>query len=517
MAERQSESATAPAPGRRGPGAVPAFVPALVAAALVQAAYFVWVVTTTELVQGRPASDAFNYHEPTIRYFSDTFPVFDLSNYWSATTPLYHMVLGAVAAVGLDARVGLMALAALFTLGLTCLLSISVGRRQGPAATAALVLPLIASFYVLPGGVWLIPDNAAWLGVLSVLLLALRPRFGPVTLVGGGAVLAYLVGVRQIHLWAAGMIWAAAWIGGGSAADQQTNGPAEPTLAQSGAWGLLRLMGAEPKATAVRLGLALLATLPAFLIVGWFVAEWGGLIVPRYQGKYTGLNPTAPVFHLAVIGSLGLLLCGWWGPGLWKLVRAKPHTTFGLIAAALVFAVIVPTTYDPDAGRKSGLWNVAARFPEIAGHTSPVIVVSAGLGMATLLGFWSGMGRRSVLITAAGVAGFVAAQSVSPELWQRYHEPFVLVMLAVLASLQVRSGGVVGLARVVGGLVLSAGFLGLTVIKTLEDEPVPAVTLGAIERSLEAEPVPGYDPVVPTRSPDEVGDPPPSARWEPGG
>jgi len=29
---------------------------------------------------------------------------------------------------------------------------------------------------------------------------------------------------------------------------------------------------------------------------------------------------------------------------------------------------------------------------------------------------------------------FVAAQSANPQVWQRYHEPFVLILMAVMAS-----------------------------------------------------------------------------------
>src|ERR1043166_5525589 len=47
--------------------------------------------------RGRGWYDQHYYHEPTIRAFANQWPHFDLGNYWSATTPGYHLALAAVA------------------------------------------------------------------------------------------------------------------------------------------------------------------------------------------------------------------------------------------------------------------------------------------------------------------------------------------------------------------------------------------------------------------------------------
>ena len=47
----------------------------------------------------------------------------------------------------------------------------------------ALCLPVVASLYVFGSGAWLLPDNAAWWGVLEVMLLC---RSGTFELLEGG-------------------------------------------------------------------------------------------------------------------------------------------------------------------------------------------------------------------------------------------------------------------------------------------------------------------------------------------
>ncbi|QKK07328.1 MAG: hypothetical protein HND58_03625 [Planctomycetota bacterium] len=79
----------------------------------------------------------------------------------------------------------------LFTVALVVLLAWGVRGPPDAASRRArtrsrLVLPLAVSMAVFYSATWLLPDNAGWLGVLAVWLLALRPRFDAVAVVGGG-------------------------------------------------------------------------------------------------------------------------------------------------------------------------------------------------------------------------------------------------------------------------------------------------------------------------------------------
>ncbi|MCH7793473.1 MAG: hypothetical protein IID31_14485, partial [Planctomycetes bacterium] len=133
--------------------------------------------------RGRGAADQINYHEPVIRTFADQWPGFDFSDYLSATTPAYHVALATFARFVADSRPALQFAGALFTIGLLLTLTLagSCGQRIGQQRALSqplearrwnravlMTLPVTASLYVFSSGVWLLPDNAAWWGVLLI-------------------------------------------------------------------------------------------------------------------------------------------------------------------------------------------------------------------------------------------------------------------------------------------------------------------------------------------------------------
>ncbi|RMH11933.1 MAG: hypothetical protein D6695_08035, partial [Planctomycetota bacterium] len=237
----------------------------LVAAVLVVLIYYTCalpVVFSSRIDSGRAAADHLNYHEPVIHTFARQWPAPDLSNYHSATTPLYHLLLaGAEVAFG-PSRRGLMLLGSVFTAGLLGLLAWSLPARTG--MRLVLMLPLLGSMYVLFPGIWLLPDNAGWLGVLGVLLLALRCRSMATLLLAGGCVLVLLVLTRQIHIWAAEVIWAAAWLGMDNSPAPDLVQPVRPVQS-------VRALLSDMPTRLRRLAPALLATLPAFAVLAYFI------------------------------------------------------------------------------------------------------------------------------------------------------------------------------------------------------------------------------------------------------
>ncbi|MFG0326435.1 MAG: hypothetical protein ACF8SC_04095, partial [Phycisphaerales bacterium JB037] len=132
-----------------------------------------WPVILSGSQRGRMAADQIDYHELVVRQFLADFPRPDFSDYRSATTPGYHFVVAAAARVVGDSRVTLQILGSLFTIALLGVLGWAVGTRAPPTMALALCAPVLASLYVWPAGVWLLPDNAGWLGVLAILLIAL--------------------------------------------------------------------------------------------------------------------------------------------------------------------------------------------------------------------------------------------------------------------------------------------------------------------------------------------------------
>ena len=292
---------------------------------------------------------------------------------------------------------------------------VNTARRTNARDGVLLTLPLAASIYVLGSSAWLLPDNLAWLGVFVVLALCVHePRCWRAMLAAAGTLIA-LVLTRQIHLWAAAPIWLAAWMG--------VRGT-RPGLFD------------HPAARIGRAGIAFALTLPAFLVVAWFIHRWGGATPPRFRSDIAGVNPATPAFMLLQIPILFLGFFPWLAPALIRSLR--DHTRLMGLAAAvgLAVALIPPTTMDRDAGRYSGWWSLAGVGPALFGRTGLVFLVLAPGGAVILASALRAIPQRPRWVLLGALVAFAAAQSSTINAWQRYHEPFLIVLLAMLAALQ---------------------------------------------------------------------------------
>ncbi|HVZ93570.1 MAG TPA: hypothetical protein VG797_03580, partial [Phycisphaerales bacterium] len=97
----------------------------------------------------------------------------------------------------------------------------------------------------------------------------------------------------------------------------------------------------------------------------------------------------------------------------------------------------------PPDGRGYGwLWMVAYEFahraiPDIA-NRSVVVTLLAPVGAGVLVLLWraavsAGRGRAA-FITLIGMLGWLMAQTMNHQVWQRYFEPMVLLFLALLTA-----------------------------------------------------------------------------------
>ncbi|MEM0984554.1 MAG: hypothetical protein AAGI17_11475, partial [Planctomycetota bacterium] len=96
----------------------------------VQLAVSAGVILVGPIEAGRYGSDQFNYHEPVVRIFADQLPAPDVSDYASATTPLYHLILAGLKPVIGGERTAFMLAASLFTVALVGLLHRLLATRQ---------------------------------------------------------------------------------------------------------------------------------------------------------------------------------------------------------------------------------------------------------------------------------------------------------------------------------------------------------------------------------------------------
>ncbi len=388
---------------------------------------------------GRPGMDQAIFHGPTIRIFAHDWPRFDFEGYLAASTPLYHLLLAAVCRFVTDSWEGLRVAGMLMSLalvGVTAWACCDGGRAR---LALGVTVAVFASHYLLFPAAWLLPDNLGWLLAMAVLLPCLRREGGMRPLAWASVALVALVLTRQSHLWAAAVIWAAAWVGGEREMEA----------------GLLVDAGRRARRTAA----AVAMTLPAFAAVGAFVHLWGGLTPPLFHGVNQAapgvapgehasllrevaahLNPATPAFVLAVFGVYGVFfLPGLAGAGV-DLWRKQRGTLAAVTAGALAVSILPATTLDAASGRTRGVWSLAGKTPEIMGHTSPAIVLLAVIGALTLAMLCRRLGRRDAVILLVTVAAFTAAQATSKHLWQRYTAPLALIVLALGVCRAARPG-----------------------------------------------------------------------------
>jgi len=449
----------------------PWLAPAVIGVLHVLAQFFILFVlkppTLSRVLNPRLYDEQY-FHLHAIRTFAEQLPTPDLSDYRAATTPLYHLILALASQVIGDGDLQMRLVSGLFPLILSVMLARVIAGHVSTVSAVALTVPVACSPYILSGAVWALPDAAAWLGVVSMLLLCLRSKYDDFTLVFGAITLLFLVLTRQVHLWAASTLWLAAWIGSEH----------KPPLDNKRFITTVPLDHAAQRAR--RTLTAFVATLPAFIAVLWFMWIWGGLVPPEFQNLknamaasvgegnatvHTGPNFATPAFFLAVVGLLSPFYLSAMLPEIirrWKLGPKHTSALFGAGLTGFVLSVVVPTDFDPQAGRKSGIWNLhrdlvdTLPFIEIADR-SLLVAGLAALGGTTLLLALSGCANRQRLIMGGSVIAFVTAQSANLQCWQRYHEPMAAVVLGLCIAFGRKSPprwAYVG--PVVLGLVLTA-------------------------------------------------------------
>ncbi len=377
----------------------------------------------------RATDDERGFHLPTIEQFADTWPHPDLRDYKSATTPGYHMVLAAARRFTVADLNALRWFGSLFTIGLLATMALYVSRHADPLTGLVVCLPALCSLYVLSSGIRLLPDNAGWWGVTGMLILGFRRRSDAVTWVLGALVLLALVLVRQIHLWAASMLLVAAWTVEGEPHDRIT------------------------PARVRRLALAAVAVLPSVVMLAWFFHLWHGALPPSARALNAGANPAVPAMVLAVVGVVGALYSPLLVRRLPELRRRWRVIAATALAAGIV-AVIPATDYNVAAGRWSGLWNVVKVTPTFA-HRSPLLVGLTALGGAVLATWAAALHRRDRWVFLTAVVAFTAAHAMTHEAYQRYYEPFALILFA-LATSRLPKGDPPPRWAIVGPLLLAA-------------------------------------------------------------
>jgi hypothetical protein len=383
------------------------------------------------------AFDEVNYHRPIIATMAADFPAVDVVGYNAAMAPGYHVLMAAVLRLSRSwtaVRVANLAIGVVLVL-----VTGQIALRLSSSSSAVLsTLPLAVSSYVVGCSVWLTTDNLGLLLAMTSLGLVVTTDPSPRRWIASGAVGAMAALVRQIHVWTAVPI-AAQWMWttkrvGGSAAGHETR----TVLA------------------------ALTATALPILAIGVLVLLWGGLLPPRFVGHHQGWNPAAFVFGLALLGVFGL---PWLALVLQDAREAVLSWTGAAVIAAVIVASLVPSSYDVQSGRWGGwLWELVRRTPVVFNRSLalPLLALAGGSVVLTLThrGVRAGRGREAGVLVVALVA-WMGAQSANFQVWQRYFEPAILIVLAWLIALAPPS---LTAGRWLAPLALATGLLAATIL-----------------------------------------------------
>ena len=450
------------------------------------------VLIASQRVPSRVAYDQKLYHVPSIQQFADALPAFDPWDYLSATTPGYHLLFAFVYRLTGGSLLALQLLAAVITGGFFWLLATLVTRSHASALVdrsgsppigslarrlprklfvwlplLALCLPLLCSNYTLYPAAYMLPDGLGWLCVLAILAIALRDRITPAWLACAGALLVALVLTRQIHIWVAGPLVFASFLG-------------TPT-SQAGSLASI-FQASLNRPTIIRGVLAIAACIPAVITLTLFIHYWGGLVPPRFQGFYPPrtlldmvLSPSA-AFYLTMSGIFGCFMLPFIIEPLRDLWQRNRAWIFIALAIGAVIAIIPETTYNYDAGRRTGVWNLTQKLPAIANHTSPIILLGSMWGALMLAALLSVQTLRARLIYLCAIAAYCAAMSASVETWQRYFDPMVLMVLALLCARAHATNSprllpnIQEIARIAGPAILSALLLAQSAWLVIRDD-----------------------------------------------
>lgn len=360
----------------------------------------------TDYNAGRAFSDQINGHLPAIRFFTEQI---EFSDYPSATTPGYHLLLAAFAKFFTQNIVFLKLVASVITAAFIGLFAALLYDRAGKFKAILMVLPMIFSLYIHPDGVWLVPDNLAWLTVAILLIITLKtypPKIS--TFFTSGLIVFFAVAVRQPNIWLAAVPWAT---------------------------GLSYLLFSDsPKQKKLFVcGLSILCTVPAFVLLYYFFNLWGGLVPPSFQSLHErGLSFSVLPFFLSIF----LVYSVFYTPLVFRaLTNSLNRPALYFIAAGsligFLIAVLPDTDYNYKMGRLSGFWNFVRLAPSI-GHTSVLLTISSTLGGAAFCGWLLLLKKELRFIIFISSLAFTFALIPNLLVLERYFAGFIYIILFIM-------------------------------------------------------------------------------------
>ena len=353
---------------------------------------------------GRAYFDHSHFHLPVILGLIKDF---DISDYKAATAPGYHLIFASIGKFT-GANVTLFKIVnALITSLFIGYLSFKLSIFYRPIYALILMLPITLSIYILPAGIWLLPDNLAWFAVAWMIFQIESKPFSQKQLIYIAIVLALAVFTRQTYLWLVSILWAS---------------------------GIYYLFIDKNKAYQSKYLLkCTITTGPAILILLSLTIIWQGLVPPSFQSIHHHISPSAPAFFLALIAIYGAFYLPIFYHSLKNTLNRKVIILGALIG--FVSVIFITSNYDINAGRFGGLWNIVKVMPTIADKSLLLIVLST-FGGALFMALMQIIDKEKRFIIIVATAAFVTAMVVNQFVYERYFSGFIYILLTYIACHQ---------------------------------------------------------------------------------
>lgn len=351
-------------------------------------------------------NDQVSFHMRSVRQVLEMFPSIDISALYTATGPLYHLLVAAGSWMFSAGEVGVQILGSLFSVVLAVFLTyVSRSIESLPLRVLALS-PVMFSPYFWQSSLWMLTDNAALLFyVLGMyLLVSQRPNHGRE--LTGGLLLGLAIATRQTYVWALLPV------------------------------ALLAVFTSRSSDHFVhRIVSAACWCLPGMSVLVYLVFSWGGLTPPAMRGfNANGLSPSALSYGYAIAFVFFFPILVSVSRGLRSAVA--PPTAFACVVVGLLASLPAaifesfPTERPNDARRGGIVWSALSRLPEAAERSLALVALS----------FAGGVVVTAVCITLKRELGYLVFISVpalglsatfGSQLYQKYFE-LPLAALAVL-------------------------------------------------------------------------------------
>lgn len=372
--------------------------------------------------QGRAYFDHTHFHLPVIKQLIENF---DISDYKAATAPGYHLIFAVIGQLtGLNVTLFKL-VNALITSLFIGYLSVKLSVNRPPLQVLLLMLPMVLSVYILPSGIWLLPDNLAWFALAWLIFQIKHSPFDNKQLLCIAIVLALAVLVRQTYLWLVSIIWAS----GISVYIKLIMNNKQLTNKIDDSY-----KNSQNTNSALTYFLkCLLTTLPAFLVLAYLAITWQGLVPPSFQSIHHHISPSAPAFFFALFG----VYTTFYIPFFYRQIKNN-ITIISIIIGAIVgflSVIFIDSSYDVKAGRFGGLWNIIKIAPSI-GDKSLLMVMLSTLGGAVFIVLLRLLNHKERLIILIACIAFVSAMTVNQFVYERYFSGFIYIILTWLVSQQ---------------------------------------------------------------------------------